>query len=63
MNKLIIPLVLLAVVAIAAGYAFSPVQEVTTVHSSILDAICVTTQNGNTPGATWDGTRCTNLDE
>jgi len=57
MNKLIIPLVLLAVVAIAAGFAFSPVDEATSVHTSLLDAICVHDQ-ANSPSGFWDGDNC-----
>ena len=67
MNKLVIPIILVAIVAIAAGFAFSPVDQATSVHSSLLDAICVA--NGDYQTATgggdefWDGEACVNLDE
>ena len=58
MNKLIIPVVLLALVVIAAGFAFSPVEQATAVHIDILDAMCVH-HFGNGVGSFWNGNNCT----
>ena len=35
MNKVIVPVILVAVVAVAAGFAFSPVEQVSTVDDDI----------------------------
>ena len=57
MNKKIIPVILLAVVAIAAGFAFAPVEQATAVHDSIIqdnaDGMCTQFLGGN-PSAFWD---------
>ena len=39
MNKRIIPIMFLAVVAIAAGFAFAPLEQVTTVHPGLLQGM------------------------
>ena len=56
MNKKIIPVILLAVVAIAAGFAFAPVEQATAVHDSIIqdnaDGMC--TQFTSSTTAFWD---------
>ena len=64
MNKLILPLVLIVIVAITAGFAFAPVDQASTVDEEITDTlsdnICIV-RNG--PGATWDGEGCVGGDE
>ena len=39
MNKLVIPTILLATVMVAGVFAFSPIDEASTVHNSILDSL------------------------
>jgi len=55
MNKKIIPVILLAVVAIAAGFAFAPVEQATAVHDSIIqdnaDGLCA---DFNSPPWFWN---------
>jgi len=61
MNMKIIPVIVIAIVVIAAGFAFSPVEQVTTVDQKILDNICVIEGFGE--GAFFDGEACLNPDE
>ena len=36
MNRVILPLILLAVIAIAAGFAFAPVDKAVTIHDDMI---------------------------
>ena len=60
MNTRLIPVVLLAVVAIAAGFAFAPVEQASTVDGEILDGVC---QIHNSSFHVFDGEGCTDTDE
>jgi len=64
MNKLILPIVFIAIIAITAGFAFAPADQASTVDEEITDTlsdnICIV-RNG--PGSTWDGESCQGLDE
>jgi len=52
---LIIPIILIAVIMIAAGFAFVTVEQVSAVHGSLLDSICVI---HNSFGFLFDGEGC-----
>jgi len=54
MNKLVIPVVLVALIAIAAGFAFSPADEAATVHIDIKDHICVVDEGTSDTGFSSD---------
>ena len=43
MHKLVIPGILLAVIMIAGGFAFIPVEEASTIHDSLLENIKIIT--------------------
>ena len=60
MNRAIFPTILMAVILVAAGFAFAPVDRVTTVHADLIDDvgefICLeidgTSYNSNFPETT-----------
>ena len=59
MNKLILPIVFIVIVAITAGFAFAPADQVTAVDEEITDTlsdnICIIDQG---PNSIWDGEGC-----
>ena len=64
LNKIIIPVALIAIIAIGAGFAFAPVDQATTVNDQIEDQIsdnvCVAIINNNWE---WDGEECAPIGE
>ena len=59
MNKIIIPIVLIAIIAIGVGFAFAPVEQAVTVHNDIIQDVSDVACNAFFKvGFTWDGEGC-----